>query len=72
MKNPMTRSQIWRRAARAFENRNRNALSVEEVRQPEPGETPLSRSEIAFGIREGLISTHQLRAEKDAPQGVAL
>lgn len=51
-----SRAQMRRRAARAFTNRNRQALSLEAVREPEPGETALSRSEIAYGVRVGLIA----------------
>lgn len=51
-----SRAQMRRRAARAFNNRNRLALSLEAVREPEPGETTLSRSEIAYGVRVGLIA----------------
>lgn len=58
---PISRAQLWRRAARAFESRNRNALSVEQVRQPDAGETPLSRSEIAYGVRQGLIAAQPAR-----------
>lgn len=53
-----SRTQMRRRAMRAFNSRNRLALSLEAVREPEPGETALSRSEIAYGVRVGLIAAH--------------
>lgn len=56
MNRPQTRWEIRKLAARAFERRNRSALSLECVREPENDETPLSRSEIAIGVREGLIA----------------
>lgn len=56
MNRPQTRAQIRKSAARAFHCRNRLALSVEAVREPMPDEVPLSRSEIAYGVREGLIA----------------
>lgn len=56
MNRSTSRAQLRRTAARAFEHRNRLALSVEAVREPEGDETPLSRSEIAYGVREGLIA----------------
>lgn len=66
MNRPQTRGQIRKSAVRAFHCRNRLALSVEAVREPEPGETALSRSEIAYGVRVGLI------AASSAPALVAL
>lgn len=56
MNRPQTRGQIRKSAVRAFHCRNRQALSLEAVREPEAGETALSRSEIAYGVREGLIA----------------
>ena len=61
MNRPTSRAQLWRRAARAFATRNRQALSLENVREPEPNETPLSRAEIAYGVREGLFAGHPAR-----------
>lgn len=58
MTKPQTRGQIRKSAVRAFHCRNRLALSIEAVREPEAGETALSRSEIAYGVREGLIAAH--------------
>ena len=51
-----SRAQMRARAMRAFNSRNRLSLSLEVVRQPDPGETGLSRSEIAYGVRVGLIA----------------
>jgi hypothetical protein len=64
---PQSRTQIRKSAARAFHGRNRLALSVEAVREPEPGETALSRSEVAWGVREGLIAAVSAHARAFAP-----
>lgn len=67
MNRPTSRAQLWRRAARAFAARNRQALSLEVVRDPEPNETPLSRAEVAYGVREGLIAPTPVHTERTAP-----
>lgn len=51
----MSRWQLRRAAARAFAFRNRAMFSSVGVREPEHGETPLSESEIEFGVRRGII-----------------
>lgn len=62
MSKPQTRSQIRKSAGRAFAHRNRLALSLEAVREPDAGETALSRSEVAYGVREGLIAASSAHA----------
>lgn len=66
MNRPQTRSQIRKSAGRAFAHRNRQALSVPTVREPEPDEVPLSPSEISLGVREGLIAAHPAPARAHA------
>jgi hypothetical protein len=56
MNRPQTRTQIRKSAGRAFAHRNRMALTIPSVREPEHDETPLSPAEISIGVREGLIA----------------
>lgn len=68
MNRPQTRSQIRKSAGRAFAHRNRLALSIPAVREPENDETPLSPAEISIGVREGLIAAHSAHARATAPE----
>jgi len=70
MNRPQTRWQIRKSAARAFTLRNRAALALFALREPDPGETRLSESEVLHGVRHGLIA-EQTASERASHGAIA-